>query len=301
MNSPIHVLLAGDREYSPFLLEGLTNKSFLEMPDGQLLNRTLRAIVDARYVKVLVVVGPELLRPRIPRSLNGIRTVFIEQRDSFSENVSVALQWVQQHYPSSSAIFITNDAPLLTSGELDRFASVVESDHAAINIAVARVPEADLQSSLVRQYIRSIVTLSDGPYLIANQVSLTPAVIEIISTIQALFDLRKQSRLKTSGRTLIYALRQSKNLKIVMMWLRLIVAKRVWLRKPRSQVVSKVALPVAAIESGLEEFIGHNLRVRITEIPDSMGCFDADTQEQLEELRKVITTQPQFKPKAAHA
>src|ERR1700674_3000081 len=108
MNTAIHVLLAGDKDYDPFLLDGLTNKCFLKFSAGELFDLTLGALASATHVKFLLVVGPELLRPRIARALRGKPTAFLEQQESFSQNVVAALLWIKEHHQGSPAIFVTN-------------------------------------------------------------------------------------------------------------------------------------------------------------------------------------------------
>lgn len=302
MNPVTHVLLAGDRDYFPYLLES-RNTCLLEFPSGKLIDLTLDVLAAASNVRVLLVVGPELLAPRIPRTIGGKPTFFLPQKNSFSQNVYAALRWVQENRPGSSAIFVTNDAPLLTSAEIDRFASVVINQDADINVAVARILPELLNDPLVSQYVRSIVTLSDGLYLLANQVALSTAAVDLVRTLQRLFDLRKQSQLVTSMRTFCFVLKEWRSIRAIVTWLRVVLAKRTWLLLPDSKLVRRVSLPVQGVESSLERLLGHRLRVRINEIPDALGCFDADTPQQLHELRKVIASNMELKSKreASHA
>jgi hypothetical protein len=188
------------------------------------------------------------------------------------------------------AIFLTNDAPLLTNAELDSFASVVLQQAADINVAVSRIPPETLKDPLVRQYARSIVGLSDGLYLLANQISLSDAAIDLVGTLQGLFDLRKQSRLGTKIRTFCFVLNEWSNISAIATWLRITLAKRAWMLLPTSKVLERMSISLKQIELSLGTLLGHGLRVRINEIPEAFGCFDADTPQQLSELRKVVAS-----------
>jgi hypothetical protein len=296
MNTVTHVLLAGDRDYVPYLLEK-RNTCLLEFPSGKLLDLTLDALAAASNVRDLVVIGPELLAPRIPRTIGGKSTFFLPQENSFSSNVYAALRWVQANRPGNSAVFVTNDAPLLTSAELDRFAAVVVNQDADINVAVARISPELLDDPLVSQYIRSIVTLSDGLYLLANQVALSSDAISVVRTLQRLFDLRKQSQFGTSIRTFCFVLREWRSVRAITTWLRAVLAKRAWLLFPDSRLVRRMSLPLQDVESSLERLLGYSLRVRINEISGALGCFDADTPHQLDELRKVVASDIELETK----
>ncbi|MFZ1700746.1 MAG: nucleotidyltransferase family protein [Pyrinomonadaceae bacterium] len=287
---PVHVLLAGDRKYSKFLLEG-RNKCLLEFQTGRLLGRTLHALENAQRVKTVLVVGPELLGELIPASLPSKPISLLIQKDSFSENLLAALEWIQHNHPGSPAVFVTNDAPLLTSEELDEFAQSVVQQPADINIAVFRTHPITLADPLVQQYIRSIVALSDGLFLLANQVSLSAASADLLEAGQKIFDLRKQSKYGTSLRTFYYLVREWGSGKNVISWLRLIIAKKVWLMVPKSSLNSWVGISLGEIEMRLGRAIGQKLRLRITEIPNAFGAFDADTPSQLKELRSVVEQQ----------
>jgi hypothetical protein len=289
-SSLVHVLLAGDKDYEPHLLDFRSNKSLLQFPSGELIDLTLGALATASSVKTLVVIGPEHLARRIPKSMRGNPTWFLPQHASFSDNVYAALRWIQKNKPGSLGIFLTNDAPLLTPAELDSFASVVLQQAVDINVAISRISTETLHDPLVRQYVRSIVGLSDGLYLLANQVSLSDAAIHLVGTLQALFDLRKQSRLRTKIRTFTFVLREWSNIRTMATWLRVALAKRAWMLSPTSKVLPRLSIPLKQVESNLAALLAPGLRVRINEIPGALGCFDADTMPQLRELRKVIAT-----------
>ena len=282
--------MAGDRDYAPHLLDFRSNKCLLQFPAGELIDLTLGALATAASVNTLLVVGPELLAPRIPKNIRGKPTSFLRQQASFSQNVYAALRWTQENRPGSLAIFLTNDAPLLTNAELDNFASVVLQQAVDINVAVSRISPETLDDPLVRQYARSIVGLSDGLYLLANQVSLSDAAIDLVGTLQGLFDLRKQSRLGTKIRTFCFVLNEWSNIRAIAMWLRITLAKRAWMLSPTSKVLERVSIPLKQVELSLGALLGHDLRVRVNEIPEALGCFDADTTQQLRELRKVAAT-----------
>jgi hypothetical protein len=290
LSSVVHVLLAGDRDYAPHLLDFQSNKCLIQFGFGKLLDLTLRALGDASSVKTLVVIGPELLAPRVPRNLRGTPTWFLPQQASFSQNVYAALRWIQKNKPGSLAIFLTNDAPLLTGAELDGFASVVLQQSADVNVAVSRVAAKTLDDPLVREYSRSIVSLSDGLYMLANQVSLSESAIDLMVTLQALFDLRKQSQLGTKMRTLRFVLKAWPSIEAIAAWFRIALAKKAWMLAPTSRLLARMSIPLKQVELSLAALLGHGLRVRINEIPESLGCFDADTPQQLRELRKVIAT-----------
>ncbi len=299
--NPVHVLLAGDRDYAPYLLEG-RNKCLLEFPSGKLLDLTLAAFASAAEVRTLLVVGPELLSPNIPHRMAGKSVSFLPQEKSFSQNICTALEWVGQNHPGSSAIFVTNDAPLLTSRELDSFARMSARQDVDINVAVARISAATLGDPLVREYVRSIVALSNGLFLLANQVSLSVATVSLVSTLQEIFELRKQSRYLTSLRTLYYVLEEWGDLKVLGTWLRLVVAKKVWMLRPDSKLVKDISVSLREVESSLLRLVGQKFSLSITEVPLALGCFDADTPEQLQKLRNaILLTESEALLEAAHA
>lgn len=299
--SVVHVLLAGDREYAPYLLDFRSNKCLLEFPSGDLIDLTLAALRNASSVKTLLVVGPEILAPRVPKRLDGKPTWFLVQEATFSQNVDAALRWIKRNKPGASAIFLTNDAPLLTSAELNRFASVVLDQRADINVAVSRIET--LNDLLVQQYTRSLVGLSDGLYLLANQISISVDAADLVGTLQAVFDLRKQSKFRTKLLTCLFVLKEWRSIRAIATWLRLVLAKRVWLFAQNPKVLSATSVSLQELESSLEALFRHRLHVRINEIPEALGCFDADTPQQLHELRKVIATKLELESKleASHA
>ena len=299
MRNIIHVLLAGDKNYDRFLLEN-RNKCLLEFSGKKLLDLTLSAFSSASLVKALVVVGPDNLKHFIPSALAHRPVFFLQQRGSLSENVEAALDFVEERWPDNHTIFVTNDAPLLTGTELDNFATITREQNADVNIAISRIVSSQLSDPLIKQYIRSAVIVSDGIYLLGNQIALSKPSKELLPTIQRFFDMRKQSHFTTEILTLLYSLRQSNTRKAIYYWIRLIVAKRLWMLAADSKLSNKIAISLQKVELGLGRLLGDNACVRINEVPNALGCFDADTPLQLLELRKTLEDREQ-KVEVAHA
>jgi hypothetical protein len=302
MNHVTHVLLAGDKDYAPFMLEG-RNNSLLDLSGRLLIEFTIDAFSSTTLVDKLVIVGPVDLSSKIPSRIRNIPTTFLPQQNSLSENVAAALDLIHERWAEDITIFVTNDAPLLTGFEIDGFAATVLAEPLDIHIATRRIESDLLSDPLVKQYVQSLVALSDGTYLLANQIALSYRSRGLVRTIQQFFDLRKQSTYAAFSKTLIQALKQPSTRASLIPWLRLVIAKSLWSMWPGARLNRVVGLSPPQVETGLEQLIGDNLRIRISEIPDALGCFDADTAGQLQELRKLIATQTEAirKLEVAHA
>ncbi|HMH45128.1 MAG TPA: NTP transferase domain-containing protein [Pyrinomonadaceae bacterium] len=306
MNNITHVVLAGDRDYARYLLDGKPNKCLIEFSGKKLLSLTFAALGSASEVRRVIFVGPRNLQEKeglIPDNLNGKPVIFLPQRRSLSENVLAASRVADKIWPGGLVVFLTNDAPLLTASELDSFAIAAAQSQVSVAIGVSKILDDQLCDPLVKQYIRSMVLTSDGLFLLANQIALRTAEPTLLKTLQKLFDVRKQSRWIPIIRTLLFALAHKPMRKGIRGWLRSVMAKRVWLLQRNTAFASRFGLSCAEIETRLTELLECESGIAIVRLSSGLGCFDADTVEQLTELRNLISTQNQSlrKLEVAHA
>jgi len=89
-------------------------------------------------------------------------------------------------------------------------------------------------------------------------------------------------------RTLLYAATSSHMRGGISTWMRHVAAKRIWLLQPNGSLAGRLSLPCREIESRLGNLLDAGSPVAIVDVPDAVGCFDADTLDQLRELRKAL-------------
>lgn len=283
MSVPL-VLLAGDVGYNKFMLES-RNKALLDIAGSPLLDYTLRAIGRSSQVSVLVVVGPRAVLDLVPSHCGTIGTLKVPQGDSVSANLRLALEALRG---VERFAVITNDAPLITSDEIDLFVRMSRDTRADIVVAASQLSGADTASALGAAYRRSMVPLKDGAYLLGNMFGLNARFVRVLAEINRFFELRKQANARSKLQTIKYVLKTRPPSIAIWRWLRLVVAKGVWEAGFFGAAAFRLSITLDEVEEGLNRVFSDRVKVALVRALAAGACWDVDTERQLEAVRQLI-------------
>ena len=266
---------------------GGVSKALLRVGGVTSLERVLAAIEQSAMFEHIVVVGPEELEGVLAGAELTKPVTRVRQGESLTENVRLAFS----EAGVDRLFFVTADVPLITPVELDRFAELADSTGADAVIALARPSASVADGALIARYRRSMIVAKGGPYLLANLFALRGTVLEFAEIVQRARTVRHQSSVANMVRA--FSALASMGLRAgstLVMWLRLVMARALWLRRREDADIPGVAPTVDQMEKALVALTRRELSVRFVDIGADGACFDIDDTGQYELINRAVAS-----------
>jgi molybdopterin-guanine dinucleotide biosynthesis protein A len=285
--APWLAVLAGDR-YRDARIAGEANKALLKFGSRTSLERVLGAVEQSRTFSGVIVVGPPELDPVI--AVGGVTTPIqrVEQGESLVDNIRRAFTAAGIE-GSERLVFATADIPLVKPEELARFAALVEGSQADACIALARPMQSPTHRILLSPYRRSMIIARGGPYLLGNLFALRSRVLEFAEVIVRGRRVRKQSNIGNIARALgVLGLMGVRAGPALVTWLRLVIARALWLRRGDDQRIPAIAPNTDRICAATMALVSGKITVEFMDIGADGACFDIDDVEQYEGMKTIL-------------
>jgi molybdopterin-guanine dinucleotide biosynthesis protein A len=263
------------------------SKALLSVGGVTSLERVLSAVDRAAAFDRLLVVGPRELEGVVDGARLTTPAVWLEQGGSLVDNMRLALS----HAAGDRLYLVAADVPLITPAELDRFAQLAEQSGADVAVGVSRPFLASAPRELTAQYRRSAIIARDGPFLLANMFAVRHTVLDFAEIIQRARGVRRQSGIGNMVRA--FAALAALGLRAVpttLTWLRLVLARALWLRGGQDDIIPAVAPTLEEMERAVGAITGHELGVRFMDIGADGACFDIDDSAQHELISRAVAS-----------
>jgi len=282
-------ILAGDRYRDAFLVDK-TNKGLLAFEGRTCLERILAAVDRSPSFGAIVVVGPQALDEAIEASKCTKPVTRVDQGDSLIDNMRRA--FVASDVDDSEQLFLTTvDIPLVRSEELERFVKLVKQSSANAIVSFARGDWPTQHGGLAKPYQTSMILARGGPYLMGNMFAGTRAVLKCAEVLERARNLRKQSKVSNIVRAFPTLLSFGINAgPALVVWLRLTVARRLWLRHRDYDRIPRIAPRLDQLSRSVTTLVAHKVHVGIVDIGGEGACFDLDDQDQYEAMQRLFAT-----------
>jgi molybdopterin-guanine dinucleotide biosynthesis protein A len=280
------VVLAGSDAGDAAAVGGVS-KALLRVGGVTSLERVLAAIEQSSAFERIVVVGPEELEGALAGTEFTKPVILVRQGESLIDNIRRAFS----RAGVDRLFFVTADVPLITPAELDRFAELAESSAADAAIALARPSMSVAYGALVARYRRSMIIAQGGPYMLANLFALRGTVLEFAEIVQLARNVRQQSSVANMTRAFgaLASLGLGASTTLVT-WLRLVLARALWLLRGEDAEPPGVAPTVDQMERAVVALTRRQLSVRFVDIGAEGACFDVDDTEQYELINRAVAS-----------
>ncbi len=282
-------ILAGDRYHDAFLVDKV-NKGLLTFGGLTCLERLLAAIERSPSFGSVVVVGPPALDEAIDASKCTKPVTRVDQGDSLMDNIRRA--FAAAGVDDSEQLFLaTVDIPLVRSEELERFVTLVERSPANTVVSFARGYWPTQHGGLAKHYQTSMIPARGGPYLMGNLFAAPRAVLNCAEVLEPARNLRHQSKVSNVAR----AFRTLVSLGIkagpaLVVWLRLVVARALWLRHRDYDRIPGIAPRLDQMSSSVTTLVSSKVHMGIVDIGGEGACFDLDDEDQYKAMQRLFAT-----------
>jgi GTP:adenosylcobinamide-phosphate guanylyltransferase len=290
------IVLAGTDNNPRRLIQG-QNKAFLEIGSQLLVHRVVTALLEARSVEQVFVVGPV---KRLRQALGDLqeRVTLVEQAGKMLANAWQAIHVSEARYreqhgkddPSRPLLFISSDLPLISGAAIDDFASRCFTIDSRDNFSCAMLAGVAEEASLSRYLpdengpglVRPYVHLADCRVRLANIYIGRPRTLSNQAFLQTGFEHRKAEKWKNVLALSWRFLSQSGGLTSAWTTLRLQATLLASKRQTGLYRWLRARNPVERIENVVGTTLGGKVRMVIT--PYGGLSLDADNEEDFQVL-----------------
>jgi len=146
-------------------------KALIKLNGRYMIEYVLDAVVDAKKVKRIVVVGPrEMLVSKLDTGGKYNRVEFIDQEDSLIKNAKRAIEVLE---PDTKVLFLTSDLPFITSEAIDEFINQALETGADICYPIV---EKNINDSKYPEMKRTYGKVKEGTFTGGNAILINPEV-----------------------------------------------------------------------------------------------------------------------------
>jgi CTP:molybdopterin cytidylyltransferase MocA len=285
--APTLAVLAGDR-YRHARIPGQATKALLTFGGRTSLERVLRAAERSRTFGGVIVVGPPDLDQAIVAAGVSTSVQRVDQGESLVDNLrrAFAAAGLQD---AERLVLATADIPLLAPHELARFAARVDGSSADACVALARPMQSVSHRTLLRPYRRSMIIAQGGPYLLGNLFALRSRVLEFADVIGRARRVRQQSSIVNTARALAtLGLMGARAAPALTTWLRLVIARALWLRGDDDERIPAIAPDTDRIRKATMALVADRISVEFVDVGADAACYDVDDLEQYEAIKAIL-------------
>ena len=286
--APTLAILAGDRYRHP-PIAGQVNRALLTYGGRTSLTLILEAADRAAAFDHVVVVGPPWLEEATAGASRRTPARLVEQGDALVDNLRRAFAAAGTR-PHERLLLGTADIPLVTPAELAGFAASVAGSPADVCVALARPARDGPRGPLLRHYRRSMIVARGGPYLLGNLFALRGRVVEEYAALigRARSVRRQSSAVNIVRAALGLGLAGPRAAGALATWLRLVLARALWLRRPEDARIPAVAPSLARMCTAIMALAADRVSFAFLEAGSDGACFDVDDREEYEAIAAIV-------------
>jgi len=252
------------------------------------LELVLEAAERSQVFSRVIVVGPPELDTAICAARVTPSVQRVEQGESLVDNIRRA--FAAAGLAEAERLFLaTADIPLTAPHELARFAAGVDGSSADACVALARPLQSAAHRMLFGAYRRTMIIARGGPYLLGNLYALRSCVLEFADVIGRARRVRHQSSIANLAWALAaLGLIGTRAAPALQTWLRLVMARAMWLRRGDYGRIPAIAPSTDRICGAAMALVRNHISVGFVDVGADGACYDVDNDEQYEAVKAIL-------------